>query len=89
MLRGPGRELSSEPEPEVPMATVTVTGDLESMRLVSGSQTFGPGAIPAGSYTLFPSFPGGYTVKGRSLDLEEGQVVRFHCRAASLECERL
>ena len=89
VLRGPSRTLSSEPEREVPMATVTVTGDLESMRLVSGSQTYGPGAVPAGRYTLFPSFPGGYTVKGPSLDLEEGQVARFHCRAASLECERL
>jgi serine/threonine protein kinase len=89
VLRGPRRVTEDITEPVVPMASVTVSGDFESLRLVSGSQTFGPGAVPAGSYTLFPSFPGGYTVKGPSLDLEEGQVARFHCRAVSLDCERL
>lgn len=89
VLRGPQSETTEEPKSEVPMASVTVSGDLESLRLVGGSQTYGPGAVPAGSYTLFPSFPGGYTVKGPRVDLEEGQVARFHCSAASLDCERL
>lgn len=92
VLRGPTspRRVQEEPEAQkVPMASVTVSGDLESLRLVGPSQTYGPGAVPAGSYTLFPSFPGGYTVKGPSLVLEEGQQARFHCTTDSLNCERL
>ena len=89
VLRGPARDITEVPKATVPMASVTVSGDLESLRLVSGSQTYGPGAVPAGSYTLFPSFPGGYTVKGPRLVLEEGQVARYHCSSASLDCERL
>jgi serine/threonine protein kinase len=89
VLRGPGRDIADVPKAKVPMGSVSVTGDLESLRLVSGSETFGPGVVPAGSYTLFPSFPGGYTVKGPRLDLQEGQTARFHCSAASLDCERL
>ncbi|MED5371126.1 MAG: protein kinase [Myxococcota bacterium] len=81
-------DLDTPEEAALGQARVLVTGDVESLRLVGQAGTFGPGDLPPGEYTLFPSFPGGYVVKGPTLRLEAGQTVRFACASQDMECTR-
>lgn len=77
----------SEPALEgVPTGVVRVDGDADFVQLRGAGGTASPGDVPAGTWTVFPSFPGGYTVKGPTVTVVEGQTLRIRCTSTERTC---
>ncbi len=74
-------------EPALPTGRVIVEGDADFVKLRGPGGTADPGEVPVGTWTLFPSFPGGYTVKGPTITVVEGQTLRLRCSSGDRTCE--
>jgi serine/threonine protein kinase len=92
----PVRE-ASPPTPEDPAedapaaadaAEILVYGDAEFVMLRGPSGRAEPGSVAPGSWTLFPSFPGGQTIKGPTVTLAAGESARFRCSSSAMTCSR-
>ena len=59
---------------------VTVRGPGGSSRVTGGVE------LEEGTYTLFPSFPGGYTVPGPSVPVKAGETLNIRCSSATKSC---
>jgi len=80
-------EAEAQAEEEAPATgRVLVTGDVEEVWLVSGSQRLPPGDIPVGSYQIQFRIPGRGLLTGETFSLGEGQELRFSCDAAFAMC---
>ena len=77
---------TAEPVPVIPTGQVVVTGDAEIIQLRGAGGTARPGDVPVGQWTVFPSFPGGYTVKGPTITVVEGQTLRLRCTSSERTC---
>ena len=69
-----------------PTGEVIVTGDAEIIQLRGAGGTATPGDVPVGQWTVFPSFPGGYTVKGPTITVVEGQTLQLRCTSSERTC---
>lgn len=78
-----------EEEPAVPTGQVIVDGDADFVKLRGPGGSADPGEVPVGTWTLFPSFPGGYTVKGPTITVVEGRTLRLRCSSVDRTCEFL
>ena len=58
-------------------------------KLVGAAGNARPGTVAPGTYTLFPSFSGGYRVKGPTVTVAEGQTLSFECKSATRVCNAL
>ena len=77
----------SKPSPPAgPTGEVIVTGDAEIIQLRGAGGTATPGDVPVGQWTVFPSFPGGYTVKGPTITVVEGQTLQLRCTSSERTC---
>lgn len=88
-LKDPWDPVQAKVNPQSPLGprgTIMVLGDLESSLLMGpdGQQPAGP--VPPGTYTIFPSFPGGYRVKGPTVTVADGQTVVVRCSAKTRTC---
>jgi hypothetical protein len=70
----------------VPTGVVRVDGDADFVQLRGAGGTASPGDVPVGTWTVFPSFPGGYTVKGPTVTVVEGQTLRIRCTSTERTC---
>jgi serine/threonine protein kinase len=78
------------PKPKAkPRTAILVKGDAEFVQLVGAAGNARPGAVAPGTYTLFPSFSGGYRVKGPTVTVAEGQTLSFECKSATRVCAPL
>ncbi len=68
---------------------IILEGDADFLQLRGPAGTAEPGEVPVGTWTLFPSFPGGYTVRGPTITLEPGQTLRIRCVSADRTCRVL
>ena len=82
----PVRPRPAEPVPVIPTGQVVVTGDAEIIQLRGAGGTARPGDVPVGQWTVFPSFPGGYTVRGPTITVVEGQTLRLQCTSSERTC---
>jgi hypothetical protein len=81
---------SKAPKPKAkPRTAILVKGDAEFVQLVGAAGNARPGAVAPGTYTLFPSFSGGYRVKGPTVTVAEGQTLSFECKSATRVCAPL
>jgi hypothetical protein len=55
--------------------------------LVSGSKRYGPGRVPAGSYTIEATFPGRGTLQAGTVRVVAGKTATVSCNAAFARCE--
>ena len=78
------------PKPKAkPRTAILVKGDAEFVQLVGAAGNARPGNVAPGTYTLFPSFSGGYRVKGPTVTVAEGQTLSFECKSATRVCDAL
>lgn len=77
---------STSASPLGPRGTVMVLGDLESALLLGPDGQHPAGPVKPGTYTVFPSFPGGYRVKGPTVTVVDGQTVVVRCSAKTRTC---
>ncbi|MBK7757059.1 MAG: protein kinase [Deltaproteobacteria bacterium] len=78
------------PKPKAkPRTAILVKGDAEFVQLVGAAGNARPGTVAPGTYTLFPSFSGGYRVKGPTVTVAEGQTLSFECKSATRVCNAL
>ena len=78
------------PKPKAkPRTAILVKGDAEFVQLVGAAGNARPGTVAPGTYTLFPSFSGGYRVKGPTVTVAEGQTLSFECKSATRVCAPL
>ncbi|MCK6524407.1 serine/threonine protein kinase [Myxococcota bacterium] len=78
------------PKPKAkPRTAILVKGDAEFVQLVGAAGNTRPGTVAPGTYTLFPSFSGGYRVKGPTVTVAEGQTLSFECKSATRVCDAL
>jgi hypothetical protein len=86
----PAPDVTKAPKPKAkPRTAILVKGDAEFVQLVGASGSARPGAVAPGTYTLFPSFSGGYRVKGPTVTVAEGQTLSFECKSATRVCDPL
>ncbi|MCB9759935.1 MAG: serine/threonine protein kinase [Alphaproteobacteria bacterium] len=69
-----------------PRGHVLVLGEAEHAYLVGASGQVEPGPVSPGVYTVFPSFPGGFTVKGPDISVMDGQTVVVRCVEKTRTC---
>ncbi|MCP4918568.1 MAG: serine/threonine protein kinase [Proteobacteria bacterium] len=67
-------------------AHVAIHGDAEFVILKGEGGSARPGEVAPGSYQLFPSFPGGYTIAGPSITVAAGDSVRIRCSSSTKSC---
>lgn len=95
-LPEPEPQVAPAPEPPPPPqsapaprpaaeGTVTVEGDAE-IELVRGSSRFGPGAVPAGTYRVFATFPGKPTAPSLTITVDAGSTVALRCKGSFGKC---
>ncbi len=72
--------------PATAMAQVTVEGDAERVVFVSSSGTFGPGAVPPGSYAVRATYAGRGQVEAASITLVDGQSLVLRCSSTFTVC---
>ena len=82
----PVKDPPAQPAPAQPVGQVVVTGDAEIIQLRGAGGTATPGDVPVGQWTVFPSFPGGYTVKGPTITVVEGETLRLRCTSSERTC---
>ena len=76
-----------EPPTSVPKGRVQLTGDATRVQLVSSDGSHGPGSVPAGTYRILATFPGGSgPVQAGSVTVRAGAVVTLSCRAGLGRC---
>ncbi|HJN77698.1 MAG TPA: serine/threonine-protein kinase [Myxococcota bacterium] len=88
--RPPQESVETSPE-EAPatLGRIEIHGDAEfvTLRGPGGSTRVSGGAdLPAGTYQLFPSFPGGYTVPGPSVEVKTGETLHLRCSSGNKSC---
>ncbi len=78
-----------EPPPQAeaaPSGRVVVTGEARSVRLFGGGTSFGPGAVPAGTYSVKADFGDGALSAAGSVTVPANGVVTLSCRAGLKRC---
>ena len=68
---------------------ILLEGDADFLQLRGPAGTAEPGEVPVGTWTLFPSFPGGYTVRGPTITLGAGETLRIRCTSVDRTCKVL
>jgi len=82
-------EEPGEAEEPAVVSRIQLHGDAEfvTVRGASGSErVVGSAALEPGTYQTFPSFPGGYTVPGPTVNVPEGGTLNLRCSSASRSC---
>lgn len=74
-------------EPPSGPGTVALAGDASGAVLSAGGRTFGPGEVPAGTYTAEVTFNNGTTVTLRSVVVDPGATTTLRCSAAFSNCK--
>lgn len=66
--------------------TVTVTGGASKVRLVGSKGAFAPGKVPAGSYVIQATFPGGAERAAGKINVTAGGKHTITCSRATEKC---
>ncbi len=74
-----------DPEP-VASGVVRVSGDAESIRLIGTAGSFGPGEVPAGSYSVRVTFAGVAPFEALAVDVAPGATLTVDCNSAFSMC---
>ncbi len=67
---------------------VMVVGAVSRLRLMGPKGTFGPGVIPAGTYTIQATFDGGAPRMAGTVSVGDGDRIQLMCSAGSHRCTR-
>jgi len=92
---GPAPDEAKTPDPAVPppppaprtgKGTVMVMGSASRVRLMGAAGTFGPGTVPAGSYTIQATFSGSDPRMAGTVEVDGGERLIVMCSAATQKC---
>jgi len=73
-------------KPRTGKGTVMVMGSASRVRLMGASGTFGPGTVPAGSYTIQATFSGSDPRMAGTVEVNGGERIIVMCSAATQKC---
>jgi len=78
---------STSPEPpRSGKGVVMVVGSASRIRLMGAKGTFGPGTVPAGSYTIQATFTGGDPRMAGTVEVFDGDRLQVSCSASTQRC---
>jgi hypothetical protein len=69
-----------------PTGTILPTGDVLVRLVAPDGSEHRPGAVPAGRYDIFATFPGRVEGKAGQVEVAVGQVVKLTCNATFHRC---
>jgi serine/threonine protein kinase len=84
----PKAEAAAAPAGEGGFATISLEGDASKVMLQSGGESFSPGAVPAGTYSISAWFGGSAPVPAGTVTLVDGEAVTLRCSSLMLRCSR-
>ena len=79
---------TEQPEAKTGEGLVMVVGGASRVRLMGAKGTFGPGMIPAGSYTIQATFEGGDPRMAGTVEVSNGDRLQLICAVSTQRCSK-
>ena len=80
-------EVTAPPPAQPATGRVVLEGEVDELRIVSGSTRYSAGEVPVGSYDVSARFPGRGLLPVGLIQVREGQTVTISCNAAFAMCK--